>query len=584
MALTKEQIQKKRELLLEKKELLQKQDVFRINVSDIRQPLFPGVSDVLTKGLREGGRSVQTEVLSPIASGLSTAAFGVPRALSRKFGAEEAIFPEPRTLQGKALKGAADIRGLFAGGAAKTARGAAELAGRAGAKIAPKLARRFGGDFAGQSAQAAVGGATFGATQLEPDATLKGQAEQAFTFGAFGGVIPSVLKAGKATAKLGEKFKSDFIQQNVVPRVERLFQGAFEKFPESLQRFAVNVQKAPANIVEHISKRTPSGIKNSIEKIKDSTDKIFLHMRGLFQGKGQDVTEAYRIALEGIPENGLIQTTESSLQLGRMLRKRDLVNKFGKPTKRALDPLTDPVLKTLVREFQTLAPEGGAETGGLLIINNKPVNKFVWEEIKDSLSQINARAGKLSPDITKILDVMHKEAEKAGAVGINQARVLAKNLFSHQSLADKFIGEKKLNNVFKFTGEESREFKRLEQYLNANFSTRAKDVISNTALQNIEKEGLSKGFGETSKLISGIEKSADLKRFQSIKDELQGLLGKSSELDAIFNDVKTFQRARVAKKIGAIGLRFGVGASLGLLGLNKLRSLGEDSEGGGGGF
>ncbi len=504
------------------------------------------IGSALKTGLKTGLEDVRTEGISPILSGLSTAAFGAPRAAIRdplrgigfsteqlrKFAPEmaeklqatgrkieESVLPEQRTFGGKVLRGASELRGLAKGEAAK-------LAGKITRPGAVGTGLRFG---------------TFGATQLEKDPTLKGQAEKGLTFGTLG------LVGGAAAPKSKEiisKLKSDFINSKLVPRVKEIFSKTLEKFPEPMQKYAIKTAKIPEKIVKYISRRTPNGIRQSAQALDDNADNIFVGMEQKIGERGKQVTEAYGSSLKNV---GNIDINKSVSQMEVMLKKHGFIDSLGNMTSRVKDPLADPVLKTIAGEFQALRGISGAGTTAAQRTTGT-VNRYVWENLKDRLSQLNARGGKLSPDITKILDALHLEAEKAGATGIQNARSLARELFRKQSIAKKFIDEKKIEKMFKLTGEESRSFQELDKYLGGGFEQKAKDLMAGRSLKSLESLSESQVFGQESKLIGKLKEARNVEEFSRIKGEFSDLFGSSKEIDKVFSELGWFGKTQATKK------------------------------------
>ena len=162
----------------------------------------------ITKAVRE----TYTEGVSPILSGLSTAAFGAPRqaikdplsalglsGLAKKFAPqiaekiqekgkslEKSIFPEQETGTGKATRFVSEVAGIFGGGASK-------LAKMAGEKIIGKTLPIIGKKILKGAAE----GATLGGTQITGEPSLKRQATQATIGGISGGFLGVLSKSNR---------------------------------------------------------------------------------------------------------------------------------------------------------------------------------------------------------------------------------------------------------------------------------------------------------------------------------------------------------------------------------------------------
>ena len=164
--------------------------------------------------------NLQKEFVGPVAQGVNTAAFGLPKFLANKLGGQQfaqETFPEQSTTGGKFRRAGAEGLGLFQGGAAQLAR-------TGGAKLAPSLLSKVGLNLqkgtmaarrsavlANKITRNAIEGAIFGGTQILGDeATLGGQVGQAVGGGLFGAAIPAigsrfgVKKAGKKIITTGK--------------------------------------------------------------------------------------------------------------------------------------------------------------------------------------------------------------------------------------------------------------------------------------------------------------------------------------------------------------------------------------------
>lgn len=180
-------------------------------------------------------------------------------------------------------------------------------------------------------------------------------------------------------------------------------------------------------------------------------------------------------------------------------------------------------------------------------LNYIPLNKSQWGLFRDELSSMRSRAFATSPalskDVTTALDALHNDAESAGLSGIKEARKLAEEYFKHEKIAAPF-GEKKLTNVFKMTGEEQRNLDKLEKYIGVNLTTPAKDIVANESLNKIKSlptqiEDSANPF--TSPRQTSLE---DISHFlkagkaKQVQRNFENILGKSKELDSVFNDLR----------------------------------------------
>ena len=146
-------------------------------------------------------------VTSPMLSGASSAAFGIPKFAMNKINPEmtKEVFPEQTDAFGKSLRFGSEAVGMASGGAAKLGSAIAE---RALPKVVMNTAAGLPLGLGRESSaliqtgkkindlrnmqRAAITGGVFGATQLNPDSTVGSQALQAGTGALLGGGIDRI--------------------------------------------------------------------------------------------------------------------------------------------------------------------------------------------------------------------------------------------------------------------------------------------------------------------------------------------------------------------------------------------------------
>lgn len=167
-------------------------------------------------------REAYREGLGQAAHGVSQIAFGIPEFVAQKISPrfKEAVFPEPRTPEGKIFRTGTDITSLFAGGAAKLGTKTLTAGLKGGFKELAKKGLKE------KIARSAASGAVYGATQLDPESTVGGQASKA-TGGAVGGAvigaaiplignIPKAIKrATKGEAAFGDMVMKAFRDKKI---------------------------------------------------------------------------------------------------------------------------------------------------------------------------------------------------------------------------------------------------------------------------------------------------------------------------------------------------------------------------------
>lgn len=149
------------------------------------------IPQMLGRNLQEAARTTYREGISPVLSGISTAAFGLPKAIIPE-SYRKAIFPEQETLSGKALRGVSEIAGFMGGGAIKT-----------GAKLAKRI---VGDTLRKKMLRGTIQYGTAGALQTPEKAEIpiiapKERITQGITAGVLGGISEGLVSSVKTGIK-----------------------------------------------------------------------------------------------------------------------------------------------------------------------------------------------------------------------------------------------------------------------------------------------------------------------------------------------------------------------------------------------
>ncbi len=160
-------------------------------IAELKEMSVPAI---VGRGAVRAAKETYREGVSPLLSGLSTTAFGLPKTIAKKYGVAEKIFPEQRTVGGKVLRVASEARGLFRGGAAG---------------LSTKATKRIVGKGVKKAAQrGAVTGGIFGATQTYGDdpIDIKGRAIRSAGGALTGGVLGATFEI--AGSLIGKGFRA----------------------------------------------------------------------------------------------------------------------------------------------------------------------------------------------------------------------------------------------------------------------------------------------------------------------------------------------------------------------------------------
>lgn len=403
----------------------------------------------IKSGLLQTGEDIYREYISPLVSGASTFAFGIPRAVAGTTGTEEMIYPEQQTLIGKGLRLPAEVLGLIGGGAAK----GGGLAIRGAQKIFPRLA---GKTLLPKVARGIIGAGTFGLLQQPPED--KSRLQQAGEFAAVGGTLPIagaglkgtgqiLTKSGRWVAKniggisdasvkiikqLGVnrvfdpiKSQVDYIGSNIVPRVKERITNFVTNFtPKSkIVLKEVGFKPEEIEILNSIDKQTLNKLKESFGNDWNAIG------RGLEEIKN-NANLQFKTIFEKNP-NARINPKNTFFKLGDLLKKEGWMFGDGKEIKGA--GITNRTKTNLIKIYNDLrntmiltGKRGGKQFTGYLnsqeyfnklselessISGNPKFDRLVFEIQnslrKDAVKAIPslAQANKLYSDATNLLSL-----------------------------------------------------------------------------------------------------------------------------------------------------------------------------------
>jgi len=223
------------------------------------------IPQMLGRNLVEAGQKTYKEGISPILSGLSTAAFGLPKAAATQAGVKEQVFPEQETVGGKILRGVSETAGFMGGGAVKT-----------GAKVAEKIG---GNLLRNKIARGATEFGIAGALQTpEEDMIAPGQRATQAVIGAFlGGAVPA---AKAAIPKIVEATKDGF----------QTLKGLKLPTTATLEKEQFGLKVAKKARLQTLQESTQQARYN-LNQIKDTTKQVFDNNYKVLQGKLKDASE-----------------------------------------------------------------------------------------------------------------------------------------------------------------------------------------------------------------------------------------------------------------------------------------------------
>ncbi|MFA6067512.1 MAG: hypothetical protein WC810_02925 [Janthinobacterium sp.] len=534
----------------------------KANATQPKESFSQGLLRNVKRAAQETAKEVYGEVISPVASGASTLAFGIPKAIAEKTGAKELIYPEQKTLPGKILRGGAETVGLLGGGALKAGVQVARLPFLAGESLLKK------------SLRGAVTGATSGLLQTpaEGEGILKpkerlGQAE---TWGALGAAFPiagaTLSKTGELVTKSGRwvaknvggitdatvktirelgadrvfdplKNKADYIVQNLTPRVQAKITQAVDNFTPKIQKFVQEKLKIPESAVNTIKN---SGV-NAVNKIRqtytDSTDVIAQKISQGFTGMRELADKTYQSVMDSAPEGKQINIRPAIEQAGNRLKRLGLITDRGNMTELGQSEISrDSVYGKLLDFYQSAdAISGVGELRGKALTelqmikafgaNRRTlVNKDQYTFLRDKLNSLYKNKPS-DVDVSKVVNQFYQDGEVSGLKGIQAARAMQRKTFQAEA---KFLDsngnlkalgkEGSLDKFHKLTKDQVRQLKEIESFTGEKF------------VDDLDKLTASRYLDEFSKL-DGKKIASDLIRAKNpnwtkyIKGDYEKILG-----------------------------------------------------------
>lgn len=276
------------------------------------------IGSLLLGNVKSAAKETYREVISPILSGLSTAAFGLPKALATKAGLKKDIFPEQETIAGKGTRFIAEAAGILGGGALKI-----------GQKVAGKVA---GTALRQKVARGAIEGGVTGL--LQTPETKEGKllapverTKQGLLGTILGVTIPLAIEGAKkaiTTTKSGfqtlkglklpltstlerEKIGIQAAKTEKMRRMTEVKADARFKLNKLLDE-AKSAGASEEDIVKlklQASQQLEERTRYELTQLKDTTQQVFEHNKKILSDKFQDVTEQGALKYQkALPEFG----------------------------------------------------------------------------------------------------------------------------------------------------------------------------------------------------------------------------------------------------------------------------------------
>jgi len=414
-------------------------DIFdRIQLSP--EPPQESIGQMLMKNLGEAGKDVYREGIAPIVHGASSLALGIPKAVARKTGTEEMIYPEQKSFAGKALRFGSEAAGLIGGGAAK----GAKLAVQGAERMIPKLAGKGLGK---TMAKGALAGGAFGALQQPPEG--KSRLQQGAEFAALGGALPVAGAAAKGVGQVISKAGRG-IAKNVG--------GITDATVSTIKRLGAS------KVFDPLKEKADYITQNLVPRVYTKVNKIV-----------QSAHDAYNKAVSSAPEGKSINIRPAIEKAGNELKQLGLITESGQMTELGNSEIArDSVYGKLLDFYQSADAisgvgklQGKTLTQGQMLKAFKAegetlVNKKQFLFFRDKLNSLYKNKPS-DIDVSGVRDAFYKSAEASGMKGLNAAKALENNVFE---IEDKLDIKKIATDLIKaknpqFTESIKQEYKKI---------------------------------------------------------------------------------------------------------------------------
>jgi hypothetical protein len=292
--------------------------------------------------IKQAEPTAYSEVASPLLSGASSAAFGIPKYLVNKIGGEKAleqVFPEQQTLGGKTLRVGAEVAGLVGGGAGR-------LATAVAGKIIPKVASSGLGLKASVGAidsfnrsrlmanvgRGAITGGVGATTQvLNPDTNIEQQLTQGVSGTVLGGALPVIGQLKGVGKFLNRSFQVGKPSQVGEREIMR---GQLRERISSLSRGVSNgVAKAGEDLklaTKQISDNLKASSKVFADALNKEAEKGFNKFQEFVPKYFKDASRVYGETLDGMID-GLTKVKNSQGQyVGKAIPKEEAIGVLQK--------------------------------------------------------------------------------------------------------------------------------------------------------------------------------------------------------------------------------------------------------------
>lgn len=337
----------------------------------------------------------------------------------------------------------------------------------------------------------------------------------------------------KSGADLLKKAAPDYINQVVAPRATKFIQQNIQQFTPAIESFAERTLKVPKSAINTIKAKGVAGVEAVRQKLGGSTDAITQRIEQATIAKQQAVENAYDAAFSNLGQGAHIPVPRTKKAMADLLEKAGWITKQGGKTKladAAMNDATDSsALKKIYSFYESFDLSKPTGVSG--------VNPFQWNIFRNNLSKARTGDKQLSGEVTKVLDALHSDAERAGLKGITQARNLAREQFRAEDdiLSSVLTKEGKLDKFHTLSEAEKRKLVDIEKYLGTPFLDDLSQVSAGKYVDKIMELN-------PKKIAADLNKAKDPAWTKTVYEEYKDILGQKAA-DEIFQEVLQHQRA-----------------------------------------
>lgn len=317
--------------------------------SEVKQPetIAETIPQMLGRNLKKAGQETYREVVSPMLSGVSTFAAGIPKMTAQMTGAKDIIYPEQQTLGGKALRGVSEIAGFTAGLPAKAALFTGKTLATGVSKALPKFVGK-------EAVKKVVSGAGAGAAGFATAGdTLQNRLEGAKIGATIGAIAPVIPPVAKKLFDWGGRTISTVagIEKDIYKEASKIGFNKVLKTKYYDKKLPSKIQQRIADNIDNIQEVASNQYDDLVKPLKQSPfdiaqlrgDVIKIANRIKTNPFDTDVSKLDNTILDGIINKAKVNNLGDALDLRRNLddviysNKGELKSSFGKQVRDLLN-------------------------------------------------------------------------------------------------------------------------------------------------------------------------------------------------------------------------------------------------------